>query len=72
MNNNKQILQVKILNSNIGDICEIRGTAEIENCNYKGRVIKENGQHVNQTLERELNLSIYEEVDEDHHKQYNV
>lgn len=61
-----------IKNSNISDISEIRGSAFINNCNYKGRVIRESGEFNHETLERDLKLEYREEIDESYHKQYTI
>lgn len=59
-------------NSKIGDLCEISGDAKVTNCKYSGRVIINSGEHINETIDKDLNLKIYEEIDESTHSEYNI
>lgn len=61
-----------VQNSSISDVSEIRGTAIVNNCKYSGRVVRETGEWNNETIDKEIKLEIYEEVDESTHSEYKI
>lgn len=61
-----------VKNSTISDVSEIRGTAIVSNCKYSGRVVREADEWNNETIDKEIKLEIYEEVDESTHSEYKI
>lgn len=61
-----------VSNSDIADISEIRGDAEVENCKLQGRVVITTGHHISETINKEPQLKVYQEVDPETHNEYKV